>query len=220
MVPGERDRLLAALPGAAEQRQPRGESELRNARATICLAEGDPAGALTALEPVVRGGKPAVHVATVVEARLLCALAHRELDDQRAAREAVEHALALAEPERLVLPFLMTGAGGLLETFPRRESAHAALLTDVLDVVRGLSSPGAVEPAPAVQELSPTELRVLRYLPTNLSRTEIARELSVSVNTINTHVRNIYAKLQATGRSTAVRRARELRLLAHGPATR
>jgi LuxR family transcriptional regulator, maltose regulon positive regulatory protein len=77
-----------------------------------------------------------------------------------------------------------------------------------------------IEPAPAVQELSPTELRVLRYLPTNLSRTEIARELSVSVNTINTHVRNIYAKLQATGRSTAVRRARELRLLAHGPAAR
>ena len=213
--PAEARAGLEALDGALAD-----SAELRNARATICLAEGDPAGALTALEPVVRGGKPAVHVATVVEARLLCALAHRELDDQRAAREAVEHALALAEPERLVLPFLMTGAGGLLETFPRRESAHAALLTDVLDVVRGLSGPGAVEPAPAVQELSPTELRVLRYLPTNLSRTEIARELSVSVNTINTHVRNIYAKLQATGRSTAVRRARELRLLAHGPATR
>jgi LuxR family maltose regulon positive regulatory protein len=56
----------------------------------------------------------------------------------------------------------------------------------------------------------------LRYLPTNLSRQEIARELSVSLNTVNTHVRNIYAKLQARDRSSAVRRARELQLLATG----
>jgi len=76
------------------------------------------------------------------------------------------------------------------------------------------------QPADVQNLLLRTSLRVLRYLPTNMSRTEIARELSVSVNTINTHVRNIYAKLQATGRSTAVRRARELRLLARGPATR
>ena len=57
---------------------------------------------------------------------------------------------------------------------------------------------------------------MLRYLPTNLSRPEIASELSVSVNTVNTHVRNIYAKLQARDRSSAVQRARELRLLSAG----
>ena len=66
------------------------------------------------------------------------------------------------------------------------------------------------------EELSPSELRVLRYLPTNLSRPEIASELSVSVNTVNTHIRNIYAKLQARDRSSAVQRARELRLLSAG----
>ena len=46
----------------------------------------------------------------------------------------------------------------------------------------------------------------------------IASELSMPVNTVNTHVRNIYAKLQARDRSPAVQRARELRLLAAGPA--
>ena len=57
---------------------------------------------------------------------------------------------------------------------------------------------------------------MLRYLPTNLSRPEIASALSVSVNTVNTQIRGIYAKLQARDRSTAVQRARELRLLSTG----
>ena len=57
---------------------------------------------------------------------------------------------------------------------------------------------------------------MLRYLPTNLSRPEIAGELSVSTNTVNTHVRSIYAKLQVGDRAAAVQRARELRLLTAG----
>ena len=57
---------------------------------------------------------------------------------------------------------------------------------------------------------------MLRFLPTNMSRPEIASELCISVNTVNTHVRSIYAKLQARDRSSAVQRARELRLLSAG----
>jgi len=99
----------------------------------------------------------------------------------------------------------------------RHETAHGALLADILDVLHG-SSPAAPNQLPplGVEELSPGELRVLRYLPTNLSRPEIAGELSVSVNTVSTHVRSIYAKLQVRDRSSAVQRARELRLLAAG----
>ena len=67
---------------------------------------------------------------------------------------------------------------------------------------------------PPERELTETELRVLRFLPTNLSRPEIARELYLSVNTVNTHLRNVYAKLEARDRSSAVERARELRLIA------
>jgi LuxR family maltose regulon positive regulatory protein len=111
----------------------------------------------------------------------------------------------------------MTGARELLEALPRHETAHAALLGDILDVLHGTSVPAQDEDfLPAAVELSPTELRVLRHLPTNLSRPEIARELSVSVNTVNTHIRNVYAKLQARDRSSAVQRARALRLLAAG----
>ncbi|MDT4956740.1 MAG: LuxR family transcriptional regulator, maltose regulon positive regulatory protein, partial [Pseudonocardiales bacterium] len=208
-MPGEARASLAALD---DERASSGE--IGNARAVICLAEGSPAAALAAVQDVLDGTAPVIGNVTVVEAHLLAGLAHRDLGDQRSANQATERALALAEPDRLVLPFVTTGSGELLEALPRHETAHAALLTDILDVVHGSSLAAKDEPPTAQPEaLSPTELRVLRYLPTNLSRPEIARELSISVNTVNTHVRNIYAKLQARDRSSAVQRARELRLL-------
>ena len=153
----------------------------------------------------------------IVEAQLLAGLAHRELGDQRAANEAAESALSLAEADRLVLPFAMTSARDLLEALPPHYTGHAALRTDILGVLQG-SSPQARHPDQALpaEQLSPGELRVLRYLPTNLSRPQIAGELSVSLNTVNTHVRSIYAKLQVRDRSAAVQRARDLRLLAAG----
>jgi LuxR family transcriptional regulator, maltose regulon positive regulatory protein len=193
--------------------------EVGNARAVISMAEGNPAAALAAVQDVLDGTAPVIGYVTVVEAHLLAGLAHRALGDQHAANQAAERALGLAEPDRLVLPFVMTGSGELLEALPRRETGHAALLTDILDVIHGSSRAAKDQsPTPQTEELSPSELRVLRYLPTNLSRPEIASELSVSVNTVNTHVRNIYAKLQARDRSSAVQRARDLRLLSAGPA--
>ena len=193
--------------------------EVGNARAVICLAEGNPAAALAVVQDVVDGTAPAVGYVTVVEASLLAALAHRELGDQRAASAATESALALSEADRLVLPFAVTGSLELLEAMPRHETAHAALLADIIDVLRGSSIPALDEPSLAeTEQLSPSELRVLRYLPTNLSRPEIASALSVSVNTVNTHIRSIYAKLQAQDRSSAVQRARDMRLLSVGSA--
>jgi len=191
--------------------------EISNARAAICLAEGDPAAALAAACEVLNGIAPAIGYVTLVEANLLAALAHRQLGDQRAATTAAETALALAEADRLVLPFATTGSLEVLEAIPRHETAHAALLADILDIVRGLSvGPRQESGWAGLGPLSPSELRVLRYLPTNLSRPEIASELSVSVNTVNTHIRNIYAKLQAQDRSSAVQRARAMRLLSPG----
>jgi LuxR family maltose regulon positive regulatory protein len=209
---GEARAALAALD--TQRAEP---GEIRNASAVIHLADGDPAGALGALADVLDGTAPVIGYVTVVETHLLAGLAYRELGDQRAANQSTERALALAEPDRLVLPFAMTGSGKLLEALPRHETVHAALIAGILDVVHG-SSVGAADhtPSPLAEELSPSELRVLRYLPTNLSRPEIASELSVSPNTVSTHIRNIYAKLGARDRSSAVQRARELRLLAAG----
>ncbi|HUE27217.1 MAG TPA: LuxR C-terminal-related transcriptional regulator, partial [Solirubrobacteraceae bacterium] len=188
-----------------------------NARAVIFLTEGDPAAALDELGGVLDAAPPAVPVFTLVETHLLAGIAHLEMGDRSAAGAAAEAALAVAEPDRLMLPFATTEAAQLLDALPRHETAHGALLADVVDLLQG-------EPATSVdrerlsqpEELSPSELRVLRFLPTNLTRPEIAQELYVSVNTVNTHIRNIYSKLGARDRSSAVQHARELRLLSTG----
>jgi LuxR family maltose regulon positive regulatory protein len=105
----------------------------------------------------------------------------------------------------------------LLARHPRDRTAHASLLSTILDMLAG-SSPE--EPAPLLDELSDAELRVLRYLPSNLKAPEIASELYVSPNTVRTHLRHIYAKLDVHTRGDAVSRARELGLLSPTPMVR
>ena len=191
--------------------------EIRNAAAVIRLAQQDPAAARLELRAVLDGTVPVLSYLTRVEAHLLDALACRDLGDERASREAAEQALNLAEPDRLIMPFAMTGAWQLLETLPRHSTSHAALVTDILDAIRSGARAGLSPPAMIpVEELSRSELRVLRYLPTNLTRREIARELSVSLHTVDSHIRRIYAKLGAADRTSAVQRGRELRLLSVG----
>ena len=192
-----------------------------NARAVICMADGDPASALDVLRDVRAVTPPPVPAFTLVEAHLLAATAHLSLGDRTAAAAAAEAALESAEPDRLIFPFAMTEAAELLDVLPHHKTAHGALLADIVDLLRGAAAPSADrERLPQPEELSPSELRVLRYLPTNLTRPDIARELYVSINTINTHIRNIYSKLGARDRSSAVHRARELRLLSAAPLTR
>jgi LuxR family transcriptional regulator, maltose regulon positive regulatory protein len=62
-------------------------------------------------------------------------------------------------------------------------------------------------------DLSERELAVLRLLPSEASLREIASSLYVSLNTVKTHARSIYRKLDASSREQAVERGRELGLL-------
>src|SRR5580692_5224190 len=212
---GLADQARAALAALDDRQANTGET--RNAAAVIRLAQQDPAAARLELRAVLDGTVPVLSYLTRVEAHLLDALACRDLGDERASREAAEQALILAEPDRLILPFAMTGAWRLLEARPGPGTSHGALVTDILDAIRGPGRDGPNQAAMMpVAELSRSELRVLRYLPTNLTRREIAGELSVSVHTVDSHIRRIYVKLGAGDRSSAVQRGRELRLLSVG----
>jgi len=103
----------------------------------------------------------------------------------------------------------------LLRRHARRGTAHAALIAEILGLMAGnkLASPRG-EPDRLPEPLSGSETRVLRFLPTNLSAPEIAAQLSVSVNTIRTHMRHLYEKLGAHSRTEAVEQACALGLLA------
>jgi len=214
---GMPDEARETLTGCSAEPGRTGFSFIHNARAVICMAEGDPAGALDVLRDVPDTTPPVGPGFTLVETHLLAGTAHLQLGDRTAAAAAVEAALAAAEPDRLIFPFAMTGAAEVLDALPRHQTAHGALLADIGDALRRAPTPNGDQRGPAqAEELSRSELRVLRYLPTNLTRPEIAQELYLSINTVNTHIRNIYFKLGARDRSSAVQRARDLRLLSTG----
>ena len=199
---------------------PEGEfAETRIALAAIHLAERDPRGALAVLAPVLAGEAPVIADYALPNAFIVAAVARDLIGDSRAAEDDVERALDLAEPDALVLPFLLTPARELLERHPRHRTAHAALLSSILDVLAG--SPVRARrggPTELADDLTESEIRVLRYLPSNLSAPEIAAEVFLSTSTVKTHMRHIYEKLGAHKRTEAVERARELGLL--GPSAR
>jgi LuxR family maltose regulon positive regulatory protein len=212
---GMSDEARATLTGFSAEHERMGF--IYNARAVIYLAEGDPGTALDLLQDAPEVPLPVGPAFTLVETHLLAGIAHLRLGDRNAAAAAAEAALAAAEPDRLIFPFAMTDAAELLDALPRHETAHGVLLGDIAAVLRGAPAPSAEgQLLSPPEELSPSELRVLRYLPTNLTRPDIARELYVSIHTVNTHIHHIYSKLGAHDRSSAVQRARELRLLSAG----
>ncbi len=207
----------AALATASDAE--REHAETRTAQAAIHLAERDARGAIQDVEPVLAGTAPIVSSLSIINALLLDAIACDSLGDAKTAEEDVERALDLAEPDALILPFVIVPARDLLERHPRHRTAHAALLATILDVLAGSPVGPQRRELPELQEaLTESEMRLLRYLPSNLSAPEIAAEVFLSPSTVKTHMRHIYEKLGAHTRTEAVERARELGLL--GPSTR
>jgi LuxR family transcriptional regulator, maltose regulon positive regulatory protein len=220
---GETAAVRATLEGldAGE----RDGAAMRIAAAAVALADGRPQDVVDVLapmiadvpEPAVDGSAQVLNLRrATVHALLLDAAARDRLGQPGAAEASIERALDLAERDGTILQFLLVPVRELLERHPRHRTAHGTLLAAIRDLLRGSSRGPERAAAPLRDELSEAELRVVRYLPSNLKASEIAAELYVSANTVRTHLRHIYAKLDAHSRSEAVARARELRLLAPG----
>lgn len=188
--------------------------------AKLALKREHPELALATLERVTGGSGfdagvvVAVHPSLLVEAWLLTALANESLGRGEDSAHALEHSLALAERAPFRAAFLDQAANiqRLLESHLLSSSRHPALVEVLLDATARRPDLGT---SPA-QPLTESEQRVLRYLPTMLSNAEIGAEMYVSRNTIKTHLRNIYRKLDVDSRSHAVERARSLGMLPAG----
>jgi LuxR family maltose regulon positive regulatory protein len=192
--------------------------ERRMALAALRVTQGDPYGATAVLAPVLDGSAPMICPPWLAQAFLLEASVQNALGNEGAVGRALERALDLAEPDGALLPFLLHPMPDLLERHARQHTAHASLIADILSLLAGrtLGSP-PVESQPPLEALSDSEIRVLRYLPTNLSAPEIANELYVSLNTVKTHMRHLYAKLGTHTRAGTVAQGRALGLLAPSP---
>ena len=162
---------------------------------------------------------------SVIEILVVQALTRHAGGDTPSALAPLDRALTLAEPEGYVRVFVSQGP------------PMATLLTAVAQqrtgwdygrrLLAACTGDGATAPAAIpgeqvtrlgvglVEPLSERELDVVHLLATDLDGPDIARRLFVSVNTMRTHTKSIYAKLGVNNRRAAVRRAEELGLLSH-----
>ncbi|WP_436837449.1 LuxR C-terminal-related transcriptional regulator [Micromonospora orduensis] len=223
---------LAALLRAAEAELRAERGDLHGARELLAGDHAEPALAVGLARLELRSGDAgaagralpdwqapraqAWPLPVRLDAGLLDAvLAERGGDGRRAGR-ILEQVLDLAGPQgcRRVFTRAEAPVRDLLTAHLDAGTAHFALVSDLVRDAGQAPTRQPTEPAGTLDEpLTERELTILRYLQSILSNVEIASELSLSVNTVKTHVRNIYRKLDATRRREAVRRARELRLL-------
>jgi LuxR family transcriptional regulator, maltose regulon positive regulatory protein len=183
------------------------------ARSMQDRAVGSTREAVELLERLMQAAEEGSRTGSVIQVLVLSALAHRMRGDVPAALVALERALTLAEPEGYVRVFVDEGPSmvAMLEAAARHGTAPNY-------VGRLLAALGQAEHSTPVRQalvepLSEREREVLRLLATDLDGPAIARELVVSLNTLRTHTRNIYAKLGVNNRRAAVRRGEELDLL-------
>jgi LuxR family transcriptional regulator, maltose regulon positive regulatory protein len=179
------------------------------------VAAGDGGSARRALAPAFAdsGAPERVRLqAWLVDARL----SYASGDDTRG-RRSLASALRLAEREQVRLPFVVERSwlGPVLRRDPDLVGIHRRLLAPALSHEQLPASRIAPDQAPVllVEPLTEREREVLVHVSGMLNTAEVASEMYISVNTVKTHLRNIYRKLAADHRGEAVRRARQLELI-------
>jgi LuxR family maltose regulon positive regulatory protein len=164
------------------------------------------------LERIAGASAAGGRIGALVEARVLHALVAQSAGDPRGAGARLAEALRLAEPERWRAVFVDEGpAMARLLHASLRHGAPRAFVRRLLDDLRAAGDRPRVRRELA-EPLSDRERDVLRLLRGDLTGPQVARELGMSVHTLRSHTKSIYAKLDAHGRREAVARADELGL--------
>jgi LuxR family maltose regulon positive regulatory protein len=169
--------------------------------------------AVRLLARLLRAAEDGRRSGNVLEILVLQALALQAQGAVPAALASLRRALTLAEPEGYVRVFV--DGGPSMATLLRAMTTQRSTPAYVRRLLDALGTSADVVPVNQglIDPLSPRELDVLRLLGTHLDGPDIARRLFVSVNTVRTHTKKIYAKLGVNNRRSAVRRGEELDLM-------
>lgn len=165
------------------------------------------------LERLLKAAGEGGRTGSAIEILILQAMAHDARGDRSAALGPLERALSFAEPEGYVRVFADEGRpmAALLEA-ALKQGVCTGYIRRLLSAF-GSAESGTTHKRQALSEpLSDRELEVLRLFRTELSGPDIARMLHISLNTLRSHTKNIYSKLEVNNRRAAVRRAEELDL--------
>jgi LuxR family maltose regulon positive regulatory protein len=215
---------LAAAAHLAEKH------ELPISQARVHLAQGDTPAALAALEPLRRQVEAKGWEDGRLKVMVLQAVALHAHGEKEQAAQLLGDALALAEPGGFIRTFVDEGppmvrllretaergiaptyVNRLLSTFAAQDQPKSQ------DLAQGALTQGVgsqVPTTPSLTEpLTDRELEVLQLMSDGLTYNEIAAQIIVSLNTVRTHVKNIYSKLYVHKRSQAIAKARELNIL-------
>lgn len=152
----------------------------------------------------------------IAECHMLLALVLDASKEKKECLAALESALHLAKPQGYIRTFLDEGQPmqALLKKVPKH-SNEASFAATILSSHSGVNHRNATPQSLILAEpLSDRELEVLRLLSSDLSGPEIANQLYISLNTMRTHTKNIYSKLEVNSRRAAVKRSEQLELFA------
>ena len=171
--------------------------------------------ALSRLTSLAKLAEAGGHIDNLIKILALQVLAYAAQDDLDAALDILSQALNLAAPEGYIRSFVDFGPP--MKQLLQRAASHQIAPEYVSMLLSAFptppSYPHSAAPSPLIEPLSERELQVLRLLANGLSNQEIAGALIVSINTVRTHLRRIYAKLAVNNRTAAVSRAQELEIL-------
>jgi LuxR family maltose regulon positive regulatory protein len=177
-------------------------------------AEKARAQALGLLGRLREAAETGARTGSLIEILILEAIAAADGGDCASALAALEQALTAAEPEGYVRLFVDEGQA--MTALLRQASRRGISTGYISELLLAGGEPPSVRSAKTqrlIDPLSDRELEVLGLLASELSGPDIARHLYVSVNTLRTHTKHIFSKLDVNTRRAAVRRATQLGLL-------
>jgi LuxR family maltose regulon positive regulatory protein len=203
-------------------------------QARVLVAQGQSEAALDLLAGSSQSAKDGGRFGRLIEILVLQALAQQMQSNASQASATLEQALTLAEPQGYVRIFVDEGepmrlliSDFRLQIGKRVQIASDRAANELLKYANRLltafGQPPSVVERPKISDqqstignliepLSDRELEVLRLLVAGQSYDEIAQALVISLNTVKTHVKNIYGKLEASNRKEAITKAKELGL--------